>query len=280
MLDLPASATLADLRADIDRIDAQLHELLIKRGEIIDRLIAVKAGAGSAFRPEREAEMMRRIVSRHRGILPLDTVESIWRIIISTFTYVQANYRVHADVSTGDAQMRDCSRFHFGFTVPFVPHEGTTAVIDFVAAAKGDLGLVAVSGSKGAWWTQLMPAAAPKIICRLPFVERPNHPAGLPLFVIAKPLSEATARDVVLYAVSAAQAPETSALPAEIELIASAKANDGVSLLLAVPGTLAETLLREALRKAGVEATSAIEIGSHAARFELAKTGDTSGDGR
>ncbi len=124
MLDRPASETLADLRAEIDRIDARLHELLIERGEIIDRLIAVKAGAGSAFRPDREAEMMRNLVSRHRGILPLDTVESIWRIIISTFTFVQANYSVHCDISGGDAPMRDCCRFHFGFTVPFVPHQG------------------------------------------------------------------------------------------------------------------------------------------------------------
>src|SRR5665213_2974782 len=88
--------TLADLRVEIDRIDADMHALLIARGEIIDRLIAIKArqGGGSAFRPGREAEMMRRIAERHRGLLPLDTVEGIWRIIISTFTFVQSNYSV------------------------------------------------------------------------------------------------------------------------------------------------------------------------------------------
>ena len=47
--------------------------------------------------------MMRRLVERHRGILPLDTAESIWRVIIATFTYVQAPFRVHADLSAGDA---------------------------------------------------------------------------------------------------------------------------------------------------------------------------------
>ncbi|MGB6656581.1 MAG: chorismate mutase, partial [Methylovirgula sp.] len=124
MLDQPTLETLADLRAEIDRIDARMHEILMQRGEIIDRLIAVKAraGSGSAFRPGREADMMRRLVARHQGILPLDTVESIWRIIISTFTFVQAAYSVHGDVSGGDAPLRDCCRFHFGFTVPFVPH--------------------------------------------------------------------------------------------------------------------------------------------------------------
>ena len=34
--------SLADLRREIDRIDEAMHALLIERGEIIDRLIAVK----------------------------------------------------------------------------------------------------------------------------------------------------------------------------------------------------------------------------------------------
>ncbi len=34
--------TLPELRVEIDRIDGEMHGLLIKRGEIIDRLIAVK----------------------------------------------------------------------------------------------------------------------------------------------------------------------------------------------------------------------------------------------
>ena len=81
--------SLADLRREIDRIDETMHALLIERGQIIDELIAVKKSqeTGSAFRPAREADMMRRLVERHHGSLPLDTVESIWRVIISTFTF-------------------------------------------------------------------------------------------------------------------------------------------------------------------------------------------------
>ena len=86
--------------------------------------------------------MMRRLVERHRGILPLDTAESIWRVIIATFTYVQAPFSVHADLSAGDAPMRDTARFHFGFTVPFMPHMGAASVVAAVAASTGDLGLV------------------------------------------------------------------------------------------------------------------------------------------
>src|ERR1700738_2992881 len=136
--------SLASLRQEIDRIDEAMHKLLMERGEIIDRLIAAKQTqeSGSAFRPAREAEMMRRLVARHRGILPLDTAESIWRVIIATFTYVQAPFSVHADLSAGAAMMRDSARFHFGFTVPFVAHTGAAAVVAAVSDSTGDLGLV------------------------------------------------------------------------------------------------------------------------------------------
>ena len=76
-LSISESPTLADLRLEIDRLVEAMHGLLMQRGEIIDRLIRVKQTqeSGSAFRPAREAQMMRRLLERHRGILPLDTAE-------------------------------------------------------------------------------------------------------------------------------------------------------------------------------------------------------------
>ena len=132
------------MRAEIDHIDETMHGLLMQRGEIIDRLIAVKQTheCGSAFRPAREAEMMRRLVNRHHGILPLDTAESIWRVIISTFTYVQAPFSVHADLTDNPAAMRDSARFHFGFTVPFVRAYGRVRRGRGGSESRGDLGLV------------------------------------------------------------------------------------------------------------------------------------------
>ena len=197
---------LADLRQEIDRIDEAMHRLLMERGTIIDRLIASKkaskAGLSSAFRPGREASMMRALAERHGGLLPLDTVEGIWRVIIGTFTYVQSSYSVHADISGGDAPMRDSARFHFGFTVPYVTHPSAAAVIEAVASSRGDLGIFRLDqgATSGAWWRTLADKRRPKIIARLPFIERPGHPAGTPVFVISKPLTDAAVRDVVLYA--------------------------------------------------------------------------------
>ena len=267
---LPA-ASLDALRREIDGIDEKLHTLLMERGEIIDRLIAVKArqGGGSAFRPTREAEMMRRLVTRHRGLLPLDTVEGIWRIIISTFTYVQSPYVVHVDVSDGDAPMRDSCRFHFGFTVPLVAHHGAEAVIAAVADATGDLGLVRVEDCRSAWWDALMAVDAPKIIARLPFVERADHAADTPLYVVARPLADAAAHEVLLYAVhldGSAGLP-TSSYPANV--VGAAATEHGFSLMLETEGSATLPMVAEACATPGQPPPRVALIGSHAARFEI-----------
>jgi chorismate mutase len=271
----PAAETLATLRVEIDRIDAAMHALLMERGRIIDSLIAIKArqGGGSAFRPAREASMMRALVERHRGLLPVDTVEGIWRIIISTFTYVQSPYRVHVDISRGDAAIRDSTRFHFGFTVPCVPHMSAAGVMNAVTNASGDLGMFALDGGPGAgaWWMRLADPNAPKVIARLPFVERPDHPAGMPAFVIAKPLADGGARQVVLEAATLDR--WRGAYPSAIadiggEIIGNAADGMGLSLLIARPGELADGAAGSALGAAGAADVRTVEIGAHAARFD------------
>jgi chorismate mutase len=268
--------SLADLRRDIDRIDGAMHDLLMERGEIIDRLIAVKQTqeSGSAFRPAREADMMRRLVDRHKGILPLDTAESIWRVIISTFTYVQAPFSVHADLSAGHALMRDSTRFHFGFTVPFVPHMGASTVVEAVSESKGDLGLVpafAVTGGS-AWWNALEFDAAPKIIARLPFVDRADHPAALPVFVISRVAADAMATEVEVWSVrvagwNAAAAKETEAL-ADVIAVPD-RAFDGAALLVSVPAGGSIARITDALVKAGASVRGTALVGSHATRYRV-----------
>jgi chorismate mutase len=267
--------TLADLRTEIDRIDSAMHGLLIDRGRIIDQLIEIKArqGGGSAFRPVREAAMMRALAERHRGRLPLDTVESIWRVIIATFTYIQAPYTVHVDVSRGEAAIRDSARFHFGFTVPCVAHRNTAAVIAAVAASSGDLGMFAIAGGPegGAWWTALAPLRAPKVIARLPFVERADHPAGMPVFVVSRPLAEGAARDIVLDSITLdqwhPQLPE-ALLDVSAEIVGAAADGMGLALLVARPGETPSHAVLAALQSAGGADVRTVEIGTHASRFD------------
>jgi chorismate mutase len=267
--------SLADLRREIDRIDEAMHALLLERGEIIDTLIAVKKTeeTGSAFRPAREADMMRRLVARHHGNLPLETAESIWRVIISTFTYVQAPYSVHADLSAGDALMRDSARFHFGFTAPFVPHMGASSVVEAITESTGDLGLIpafATAGS-GPWWTALEFAAAPKIIARLPFVERANHPAAMPVFVVSRVAADAMVTETEVWSlrVSGWKATAINAVAALADVIAVPdSAFDGAALLVSTDrGRIGA--VTDALVKIGASIRSSALVGSHATRYTI-----------
>ncbi len=271
-----AEPSLADLRREIDRLDATMHDLLIERGAIIDRLIAVKKtqDSGSAFRPGREASMMKVLAERHRGLLPFDTIESIWRIIISTFTYVQAPYSVHASLEAGEERMRDSARFHFGFTVPYVTHKEASEVIEAVKNAAGDLGIFAFSQQASTpWWLDLDAPDSPKIIARLPFVERPDHPAGTPLFVISKPLADAAVRDAVIFHVELGHWDDAiinvfakNHLSIETEFKHSAEKR---SLLLSGPGTFSIDMISKLFVDHKISVSSVQEIGSHATRFQL-----------
>jgi chorismate mutase len=273
----PAPPTLAELRKEIDAIDEQVHRLLMSRGDIIDRLIQVKQTqeVGSAFRPAREASMMRQLVERHRGILPLDTIESIWRVIISTFTYVQAPFSVHADVSVGEPAMRDSARFHFGFVVPYVAHFSGAAAVDAVAKSKGDLALVSAMSARTPWWSELEADGAPKIIARWPFLERADHPAALPVFVISRVADDAMVTEVQMWSVrvSGWNADTARALAPLAEIVAVPDtAFDGAALLVSVAGGGFEKI-KLALLKAGASVRSSALVGSHATRYTVPPNG-------
>lgn len=251
---------LSELRDKIDAIDAEMHRLLIERGSVIDALITTKATdrPGAAFRPAREADMMRRMVKRHRGALPLATVEHIWREIITTFTRMQAPFDLAIDGSADPARMRDLARFYFGFSVKVVTCEGPAEVIARVGAAN-DLGLVArdqPSGA-GAWWRGLAGASAPRIIAMLPFIGAAERPADLPAFVVSPKLADPTQPDCRVFAAAVKGDPATVQ---GVTVLASSAAD----MLLAVPSRLDRDGLLAAARGAGVEIGDIAEVGGFA----------------
>ena len=274
----PAPPSLQELRKEIDAIDEQVHRLLMARGDIIDRLIQVKQTqeVGSAFRPAREASMMRQLVQRHRGILPLDTIESIWRVIISTFTYVQAPFAVHADVSVGEPAMRDSARFHFGFVVPYVGHFSAQAAVEAVAKSKGDLALVSAISSRTPWWLALEADGAPKIIARLPFLERADHPAALPGVrdLAGRRRRHGDGSPDVERARLPAGTPISRARVAPLAEIVAVPdtAFDGAALLVSDAGTGFEKI-KKALIQAGASVRSSALVGSHATRYTVPPNG-------
>jgi hypothetical protein len=169
--------------------------------------------------------------------------------------------------------MRDSVRFHFGFTVPFISHIGASGVVAAIAASRGDIGLVPATTASSPWWAALEGDDAPKIIARLPFVERADHPAALPVFGIARPNPDALVTDIECWSIRVSGWSHTvsRALHAEV-LAVQDGAFDGAALLISVPQGGIEAVT-QALVNAGASVRSKALVGSHARRYTVTAEG-------
>jgi hypothetical protein len=142
-----------------------------------------------------------------------------------------------------------------------------------VSTSKGDLGLVPAVAAAGAWWSALEFDAAPKIIARLPFVERADHPAALPVFVLSRVAADAMATEAAVWSVrvSGWGAGAAQALSTLADFIAVPdRAFDGAALLITLPKGVTLEAIRAALVKPGATVRSAALVGSHATRYTVA----------
>lgn len=159
--------TLAQLRARIDELDGEIHRLLIERGQVIDALIDAKRGqeTGSAFRPAREAGMIRALLQRHTGRLPVETIVQIWRDIISTFTYLQAPYQLYVE-ALDRRDVAERVRAMFGFVVPLCSCPDAQSVCQALSDHPEALGIVSLDGIQ-VWWRDL-PSSQLQVVGVLP----------------------------------------------------------------------------------------------------------------
>jgi len=168
-----------DLRREIDAIDDGIHDLLMRRAEIAQRIGRVKERERSpVFRPAREAMILRRLVARHSGPLPVQVVVRIWRELLSALTRLQASFAVAVYVPEGRPGYWDAARDHFGGIVPMFPVNSPLAAVRAVSDGSASVGIVPYPAEDEVdpWWRHLMygDAATPRIIARLPFGERGN----------------------------------------------------------------------------------------------------------
>ncbi|AXS38848.1 chorismate mutase [Breoghania sp. L-A4] len=287
----PDAPALGELRQRIDTIDEQMHRLLIERSGIVDALIKAKGSSargsaessGAAFRPGREADMMRRLVERHSGTLPILTVEHIWREIISTFTRLQADYVVHLDGSADAIGMRDLARFYFGFALDLIDGEDADAVVAAVAGSNTDLGVIALTDvSASPWWRALGGPQgdgtnAPRILARLPFLLADGRPADMPALVVSPPVSEPVVPDTRIVATSwpAGIDPSRPLMAEGVEIMTRhIGANGTCDALLACPSTLDDATLAAALDAAGGSHGPLRDVGGYATPIDLDDTMD------
>ncbi|MCW2246775.1 chorismate mutase-like protein [Azospirillum fermentarium] len=179
----PSTTALDDLRRDIDRIDDSIHDLLMRRAQIVGQVAAAKGqqpgGSGGIFlRPGREAVILRRLVARHSGSLPPAVVVRMWRELITAFTRMQGPFAVAVYAPEDRRGFWDVARDHYGSIVPMTAVNTPVAAVRAVSEGTATVGIVPYPAEDDTdpWWRYLLSSdgRTPRVVARLPFAGRGN----------------------------------------------------------------------------------------------------------
>lgn len=79
-----------EIRKKIDGLDDRIHDLLMERADMVLRVGEEKRkNNAQIIQPDREDTVVRRILARHKGVLPPESVERIWREIMREMSQLQ-----------------------------------------------------------------------------------------------------------------------------------------------------------------------------------------------
>tara|TARA_R110002167_G_scaffold91969_3_gene247236 strand:- start:1902 stop:2861 length:960 start_codon:yes stop_codon:yes gene_type:complete len=168
--------SLDEVRAEIDDIDAQMRDLVIRRMTLISEVSAAKQRSGSAaLHPSREATIMRNLVQQHAGPPSPAILLRIWREIINSATALQGRLNVAVCAPEKSVGYWDMARNHFGTDTPMTLHHSPLDVLRRMSEERGTVGILPVpqEGEEDPWWPGLASesngSSRPRIIWRLPF---------------------------------------------------------------------------------------------------------------
>lgn len=184
------------LRAELDRIDTDLHDLLMQRARVVEAV--GRSGKRSAWRPGREAQIIRRLLGRHTGHLPQHALYRIWRELLAGTTAMQGGFRVavcERDPASGFTQL---AREHFGALTPLRTHGGPAQAIGEVGDGIAAVAVLPLPSETELWWTALLHREEPRIhiAARLPFwTARPEGSPALQALVVAPAAPDASEHD-------------------------------------------------------------------------------------
>ena len=202
---------LEELRRRLDAIDDRLQDLLIDRAEVVALVAEHKRGNNLNFyQPEREAQIIRRLVARHHGRLPLASLVRIWRELLAATVSLETPFAVAVYAPAGSPGFWDLARDHYGSRTPIAAHGSIAQVIRAVAEAPDSAGVLPMpqEGEPDPWWRHLLSQHrnSPRVVARLPFGPRGNaRGAGADALVIGHGVQQNTGRDRTLIATETAE---------------------------------------------------------------------------
>jgi chorismate mutase / prephenate dehydratase len=198
---------LEHLRAQIDRIDQQMLDLLIERSAVVRRIAEVKGDrldGRSPLRPAREAQILRRLAARAGARFPAQVLVRMWRELIAELTRLQAPLSVAVFAPPERAlQVWDLARDHFGSVTAMIPVDRAIQALRLLGDGSATVAVLPLPNDDESWWVSLMSDHEPRlrVFARLPFVS--SHGDESRALAIGQLEIEPSGDDLALLAIEA-----------------------------------------------------------------------------
>jgi chorismate mutase/prephenate dehydratase len=141
--------SLAELRQRIDELDDRVLELLNRRARCAQQVAEIKAAAGEAdcfYRPEREAEVLRRLAANNPGPLGREAVIRFFREVMSECLALEKPLNVAFLGPEGTFTQQAAYR-HFGHAIQASPLPAIDEIFRAVESGACHYGVVPVENS-------------------------------------------------------------------------------------------------------------------------------------
>ena len=137
-----------DIRKKIDDIDRQIQDLINHRVEHAVEIAQIKRQSENTefYKPDREAQVLREVISRNRGPMPNDEMGRIFREIMSATLSVESEISV-AVLGPIGTYTQAAAQKHFGKSAKIVLKHTIEDVFRAVQTHDADYGVVPVENS-------------------------------------------------------------------------------------------------------------------------------------
>ena len=139
----------ADIRQRIDEIDIAVQQLVSERAECAHKVAEVKRELGDTehfYRPEREAQVLRKVQQRNKGPLSDDAISGIFREIMAVCLALEKPLKV-AFLGPEGTYTHSAAVKHFGSQIESEPVTNIEEVFRLVEADGANFGVVPVENS-------------------------------------------------------------------------------------------------------------------------------------
>ncbi len=138
---------LLPLRNKIDGLDSELVRLLNERAEVAKEIGEIKARVGlPVYRPEREAEVLKKICGKNEGPLPNESLVAIWREVMCACRGLESELKVAYLGPRGTFSEQAMIR-QFGSGVVGMPSGSIEEVFRKVESGDAAYGIVPIENS-------------------------------------------------------------------------------------------------------------------------------------